>query len=454
MNTKLFWEKVNKRMKYERAQRLQRRRTAGVKRSVKIDQMEVEKQLQIECLLQVLEEHVTASLLHPEGHYDSERLSEDVDIITIAVQKLKKDMTDDLLLAAGASIETENVRDTESLGLSLALKVLDGLTEDTISNKENGKHGFDSSLNSKEEEYEEDKENLTTKLSEADREEVLDKDGSVTASDIPSVSNKNFGINDTETGKFLASLEDVSESSPHDATARDTPSSDQSSLTQFNDHDIIPDTVANVTDSGGNTPAGEIQGGLVAREDEPLKEGDGGSNNGGDVEEDSTMVDPVEGNAEKSGWHDAIVDLAAESTGAEIVSVLTTVATKNEQSQPAAVTSDRSYFNTSEPSQNKDTFRFLKKPKFAINRTKTNKQSIWSRKMPSWSEKQELSQFEKDMRKEKPKFNLNGDTVLLKAITSLKKNLKQEKAEEGPNPEPLPQNLRNAVHNLDSVVTS
>ena len=108
MNTKLFWVNVNKRMKYERAQRLQRRRKAGVKRDdSKTTQIDFEQQLQTECILQVLEEYVTASLSRKDENYDNERLSDDIDIISIAVQKLKKDMGGDEL-PVGVSREEDD----------------------------------------------------------------------------------------------------------------------------------------------------------------------------------------------------------------------------------------------------------------------------------------------------------------------------------------------------------
>mmetsp|Transcript_42104 Transcript_42104/g.101556 ORF Transcript_42104/g.101556 Transcript_42104/m.101556 type:complete len:451 (-) Transcript_42104:1268-2620(-) len=450
MNTKLFWENVNKRMKYERAQRLQRRRKAGVKRSGKINQMNEEKQLQIECLLQVLEEYVTASLSHPEEHYDNEKLSEDIDIISIAVQKLKKDMTDDVLLAAGISSKAENASDTESPGLSLALKVLDDLAEDA-NNKEHGEHGFASSLDcNTEEEFDEDKENLTN-LSQAEREEVVDKIGSVRGSKIPATSNRSYGDNGNETDEVQAPTKDVSDSThrSHDKTTSTTPSSQQSSGRPSEDHDVTTATVTNVNDAEGNTKPGPVQGDLVASQDEPLKEGDGGNHNGDNVEEDSKIADRVEGMTEESQRNHA------ESIGADNSSDPTNVLAESSvvESQSAAGKSDRKSSDTAEPRQNNDALRFLKKTKFAMNRKKTDKPSIWSRKITSRSEQQDFSQLEEDMRKEKPKFNLKGDKLLLKAITSLKKNLRQETAEEGPNPEPLPPKLLDAVYNLDSATT-
>jgi hypothetical protein len=221
--------------------------------------------------------------------------------------------------------------------------------------------------------------------------------------------------------------------------------SKQSSSKASEECDITTDTVVNATDAEENTKEGIVQ------REEPLKVGDGGNDNGDFVEADNKNASLVAGMAEESQRNDATVDPAAESTSAGIFSNPTNVATKASvvESQLAAGKSDQKSLDTAEPRQNKDALRFLKKTKFAIKMKKTDKPSIWSHKMTSRSEQQDFSQLEEDMRKEKPKFNLKGDKLLLKAITSLKKNLSQEKAEEGPNPEPLPPKLLDAVNNFD-----
>ncbi|CAJ1935652.1 unnamed protein product [Cylindrotheca closterium] len=452
MNTKLFWENVNKRMKYERAQRLQRRRKAGVKRSVKINQMDEEKQLQIECLLQVLEEYVTASLSHPEEPYRNEQLSEDIDIIYIAVQKLKKDMADDVLLAAGISSEAEdNANENESPGLTLALKVLDDLANDTITNKENDKHGFATSLHANEEEFEEGKENLTKNLVETESSEVVNKDSSVSGPEILSTKNMSSGDNGNES-EVLASTKDVSQNIHRSSDESNAPSSQQLSSKPSKECDITTDAVADATDTEDNTRPGAVQVDQVGSKGEALKIGDGRNDNHDAEEVGTKSAGVVEGIAEESQHDDATVDDAVELNDAGIFSDPINVATNANlvESQSAADKSNRKSVDTTEPRQNKDTLRFLKKPKFAINRKKSDKPSMWSRTMDSRSEQQDFSQFEEDMRKEKPKFNVKGDKLLLKAIASLKKNLSQERAEEGPNPEPLPPRLLDAVNNLDS----
>eukprot|EP00980_Cylindrotheca_fusiformis_P017828 scaffold5649_cov130-Cylindrotheca_fusiformis.AAC.3 len=110
MKGKQFWDKFQSRLKVERTQKLTRKRKNGHSlqdHSAAIDaalsqagdsrgdhtlQAAEERELQIDSLLHVLEEYLTSSISQRDGEYDSKELTNEIDTLSIAVQKLKQEM--------------------------------------------------------------------------------------------------------------------------------------------------------------------------------------------------------------------------------------------------------------------------------------------------------------------------------------------------------------------------
>jgi hypothetical protein len=153
MKGKHFWDKFQKRLKLERSQKLMRKRknrhsledqnatVDAVLAKAEDEQLDNsiesadERELKIDSLLHVLEEYVTSSISPKNQHYDDEQLANEIDTLSIAVQRLKREMlgldSEELVPSKNAPVESgdEEVA-TANPRLQLAIQALDDLSKE------------------------------------------------------------------------------------------------------------------------------------------------------------------------------------------------------------------------------------------------------------------------------------------------------------------------------------
>lgn len=94
-----------------------------------------ERELKIDSLLHVLEEYVTSSIAPTNGEYEDEDLANEIDTLSVAVQKLKREMLglDWEELPVTKSVPPESTKEegsTGNSGLQLAIQALDDLSKE------------------------------------------------------------------------------------------------------------------------------------------------------------------------------------------------------------------------------------------------------------------------------------------------------------------------------------
>jgi hypothetical protein len=153
MKGKQFWDKFQSRLKLERSQKLMRKHknrrslkdqnatVDGVLTKAEDEQLDTsiqaadERELEIDSLLHVLEEYVTSSISPRNQDYDDEQLANEIDTLSIAVQRLKREMlgldSEELVPSKNASVESgdEEVA-TANPRLQLAIQALDDLSKE------------------------------------------------------------------------------------------------------------------------------------------------------------------------------------------------------------------------------------------------------------------------------------------------------------------------------------